>query len=211
MPIPQPFSLTPLIAVCLCLVACDATQPVRVDDGVELPAVNTTTLNALLTPNEALEILTFPDVGRMTLTGLLQDDGGTAYAVPVAKGQGFSVALTSANDAAYFDLIDTSNPTGTAVFRGEVEGRTADLKATDDTTYLIRPRLPAMLTRQGGGATFGIEVARGALGVAPTQPGARAQAEPDAAGESDRAADASGAGRGQEAATLGAGRRSPER
>ena len=191
--------LAPWTLLCLSLAACQATSPPRVDDAVELPAVSATELTARLAPGELLEILTFPDVGRMTLTGLVQDDGGTAYAVPVAKGQVLSVTLSSANEAVYFDVLDTSDPTAGAVFMGEVAGRSARIRAREDSTYLIRPRLPKALASQGIGAELRLEVERNA----PERPASDRGAATAPSGALDRSGGERGAGRGHEATLLG--------
>ncbi|NEV60474.1 hypothetical protein [Thiorhodococcus minor] len=125
-----------------------------------MPAVDTLAVQQLLSPDERLEVLSFPTVGRMRQIGEIAGYASPAYAVPVASGQTLVVALDSPSNSAYFNIHDAADATGAAVFRGEVEGREARIKTESDATYVIRPFQPRAMARRDEVAPYALTIER---------------------------------------------------
>lgn len=107
-----------------------------------------------------LEVLTFERAGSVTKEGTVKGYAAPVYAVPVAAGQTLKVAFKPSNTNLYFNISDAADQSGAAVFRGEVEGETAELKAAKDTTYVITPFQPRATARRGSEGAYALTVSR---------------------------------------------------
>ena len=135
-----------------------AAAPAQV--AVTLPAVDTTAVQARLTPDNTLEVLNFDAVGTTTASGEIKGYKAPVYAVPVAAGQTLVVAFKSANTSLYMNVTDAADASGAAVHRGEVDGPNATLTAAKDTTYLLQPFMVRAAARRGESGPFEITVTR---------------------------------------------------
>ena len=127
---------------------------------VTLPVVDTATVQARLTPDNTLEVLTFAPAGTTTASGEIKGYKAPVYAVPVAAGQTLVVAFASANTSLYMNVTDAADASGAAVHRGEVDGPNATLTAAKDTTYLLQPFMVRAAARRGESGPFEITVTR---------------------------------------------------
>ena len=127
---------------------------------VTLPVVDTATVQARLTPDNTLEVLTFAPAGTTTASGEIKGYKAPVYAVPVAAGQTLTVAFKPSNTSQYLNVVDAADTTGAAVHRGEVDGPDASLTADKDTVYLLKPFLVRAAARRGESGTFEITVTR---------------------------------------------------
>lgn len=128
--------------------------------AVNLPAADAAAAQRLLSPDETLQTLTFPPSGSTTASGRIMGYASPAYAVPVAAGQTLVVIMESPSDNAYFNVHDAADSSGAAVFRGEVEGRTARISAPADMTYVIRPFQPQAMARRNETASYSFTIER---------------------------------------------------
>lgn len=124
-----------------------------------LPAVDETAAKALLSPDESLQTLDFPMVGGKTVAGRIRGYRSTAYAVPMAAGQSLSVTYTSKISGSGFNIYDSARPQE-AIFRGEVEGRSATVTAPVATTFVIRPYEVRAIARRGTVADYELTITR---------------------------------------------------
>lgn len=142
------------------LLACGGADTPSTANTTALPAVDTLAVQRLLSPDERLEVLSFPAVGRMTQIGEIAGYASPAYAVPVAAGQTLMVALESPSSSAYFNVHDAADDSGAAVFRGEVGGREARIEAASAATYVIRPFQPRVMARRDEVAPYALTIER---------------------------------------------------
>lgn len=126
-----------------------------------LPAVDEAAARAFVREEGSrLETLTFERIGSVTKEGMVKGYAAPVYAVPVASGQTLRVAFKPSNDNLYFNISDAADQSGAAVFRGEVDGETAELKASKDTTYVITPYQPRAMARRGAEGSFTLTLSR---------------------------------------------------
>ena len=127
---------------------------------VVLPAADAAAAQRLLSPDETLKTLSFPPSGSTTVSGRFTGYASPAYAVPVAARQTLVVTMESPSDNAYFNVHDAADSSGAAVFRGEVDGRTARISAPADITYVIRPFQPRAMARRNETASYSFTIER---------------------------------------------------
>ncbi|MFS0711995.1 hypothetical protein [Brevundimonas phoenicis] len=131
------------------------------DAAQALPAVDEAAARAFVREEgSTLEVLTFDRVGSVTKEGTVKGYAAPVYAVPVASGQTLKVAFKPSNANLYFNISDAADQSGAAVFRGEVEGETAELKAAKDTTYVITPFQPRATARRESEGGYSLTVSR---------------------------------------------------
>jgi hypothetical protein len=125
-----------------------------------VPAADVAGAQALLSPDETLEVLTFADRGSTITSGTVVGYKSTAYAVPVAARQTLRVVFEPANANLYMNVADTADQSGAAVHRGEVDGSTAIITAPRDATYVIRPFQPRAMARRNESGRYTLTVSR---------------------------------------------------
>lgn len=136
-----------------------------------LPVANLDASRALLSEDEALQPLNFVAIGATTTGGSVVGYKSTAFAVPVAAGQTLTVTFAPSNTNLYMNIQDVADQSGAAVYRGEFDAtteelqsgtnrRVATLRASRDTTYLIRPYQPRAMARRNERGEFTLTVDR---------------------------------------------------
>jgi hypothetical protein len=125
-----------------------------------LPAVNTAAAQALLSADQTLQTVSFPDTGTTTVSGRIDGYKSVAYAVPARTGQTLTVTMTTPSTSASFNVRDVRDQSGQAVHRGDVDGLTATVAVPADTTYLIDPYLVRAVARRGSTADYTLTISR---------------------------------------------------
>lgn len=125
-----------------------------------LPAVDTAAAQAMLSPDQTLQTLNFPETGTTTVTGRIAGYKSVVYAVPAKAGQTLTVTMATASTSAYFNVKDVRDQSGAAVHRGEVDGAKATIAVPADTTYLIDPFLVRAVARRGSTADYTLTITR---------------------------------------------------
>lgn len=125
-----------------------------------LPAVDVAGAQALLSADETLEMLQFPENGITTVDGEIVGHTSTAYAVSAKTGQNLFIFIETPSYSAHFTVHDVRDSSGFAVHRGEVDGPTASISAFSDTTYLIRPFLVHPEAHRRSTVPYSITVSR---------------------------------------------------
>lgn len=158
----------PLVIACAAaLAACGGYTPTggyqagAIAQSVGLPQVNTAAAQRVLSPDETLQALDFPESGTKTLSGRIEGYKAVAYALPVRKGQRLEVTMDTKSTSAYFNIVDAKDTSGAALFAGETAGtNTALLRATEDATYVLRPYLVRAVARRGSSADYTFKIER---------------------------------------------------
>ncbi len=160
-------ALLSALAIAVALTGCAAgpTTPSTTSRSLPasggLPAVDTAAAQRLLSADETLQTLDFPASGTKTLSGRIEGYKSVAYALPVRQGQRLEVTMESPSSAAYFNIFDAKDTSGTALFAGETAGtNTALIRATEDATYVIRPFLNRAAARRGESANYTFKIER---------------------------------------------------
>jgi len=169
-----------LVATVISLQGC-ATRPGQYQTGIQpastapgqatlaqathaatgLPAVDTAAAQRLLSPDETLQALDFPESGTKTLNGRIEGYKSVVYALPIRKSQRLEVTMETKSTSAYFNIHDVKDTSGAALFAGEREGtNTALIRATEDGTYLLRPYLVRAVARRGSKADYTFKIER---------------------------------------------------
>jgi hypothetical protein len=126
-----------------------------------LPIVDTAAAQRALSPDETLQTLDFPESGTKTLSGRIDGYKSVSYALPIRKGQRLEVTMDTKSTSAYFNIQDVKDSSGAALFAGEASGtNTALIRATTDTTYLLRPYLNRAYARRGSSADYTFKIER---------------------------------------------------
>jgi hypothetical protein len=125
-----------------------------------LPSVNTAAAQALLSPDQTLQVVSFPDTGTTTVSGRIEGYKSVAYAVPAKAGQTLTVTMTTRSTSAYFNVKDVRDQSGAGVHGGEVDGPKATIAVPADTTYLIDPFLVRAVARRGSTADYTLTITR---------------------------------------------------
>ena len=125
-----------------------------------LPPVNTAAAQALLSPDQTLQTVNFPEAGTTTVSGKIAGYKSVAYAVPAKAGQTLTVTMTTRSTPAYFNVRDVRDQSGAAVHRGETDGQKATIAVPADTTYLIDPFLERAVARRGSSADYTLNITR---------------------------------------------------
>jgi hypothetical protein len=125
-----------------------------------LPPVNTAAAQALLSPDQMLQTVNFPEAGTTTVAGKIEGYRAAAYAVPAMAGQTLTVVMTTRSTSAYFNVRDVRDQSGAAIHRGESDGLTATIRVPADTTYLIDPYLVRAVARRGSTADYTLTITR---------------------------------------------------
>ena len=125
-----------------------------------LPPIDTANAQQFVTNGGELTPLTFDRSGSTTVTGTVAGDKAPVYAVSAAAGQTLTVTFQSDSDNLYVNVSDAADHSGAALHRGEMEGRTASLKADRDMTFVISPFQPRAMARRNESGTFSLTVAR---------------------------------------------------
>lgn len=125
-----------------------------------LPPVDTANAQQFATNGATLTPLTFERGGSTTVTGSVVGDKAPVYAVPVAAGQTLTVTFQSDSANLYVNVSDAADHSGAALHRGEMDGRTATLKADRDMTFVIVPFQPRATARRNETGAFSLTVAR---------------------------------------------------
>ena len=99
-------------------------------------------------------------MSSVTKEGMVKGYAAPVYAVPVASGQTLKVAFKPSNTNLYFNISDAADQSGAAVFRGEVDGQAAELKASKDTTYVITPFQTRATARRGSEGGYSLTISR---------------------------------------------------
>ncbi len=125
-----------------------------------LPAVDEAGARRFLQGDGVLTSLDFDRDGAATVKGVVSGDTAPVYAVPVAKGQTVKVRMETASSNLYFNVSDSADDSGAALFRGEVEGAEASVTADRDMTYVITPFQPRATARRGASGDFSLTITR---------------------------------------------------
>lgn len=123
------------------------------------PAVDKAALQALMTPDDTLEVVTLDAAGAASLSGEVKGYKAPVYAVPVGAGQTLSVTFEPSNANLYANVVDAADTSGAAVHRGEVDGPKASVTAAKAGVYLIKPYQPRATARRDEAGTFKLSVA----------------------------------------------------
>lgn len=123
------------------------------------PAVDKTALQALMTPDDTLEVVTLDAAGAASASGEVKGYKAPVYAVPVGAGQTLSVTFEPSNTNLYVNVVDAADTSGAAVHRGEVDGPKASVTAAKAGVYLIKPYQPRATARRDEAGTFKLSVA----------------------------------------------------
>ncbi|AHF05439.1 hypothetical protein MARPU_06295 [Marichromatium purpuratum 984] len=152
----RPFNLLVTLSLLALVTGCGTTIPTTTEREV-----TNTSIQRLLGPDETLVEVQSPSrSGPVYLQGRIDGYASPAYAVRSAPGERLVVTMESASQNAYFNVHDSSDSRGSAVFRGEFEGRTATLEASAPTVWLIRPFQPRASARRGERIDFSIRISR---------------------------------------------------
>lgn len=126
-----------------------------------LPSIDTGAAQRLLSPDETLQTLNLPATGGQTVSGRVEGYRSVAYAIPLRAGQTLDVTMDTPSDSAYFNIQDAKDPSGAAVFAGEASNaRYGSVRASTDTTYVIRPYLNRAVARRGSQANYTLKIER---------------------------------------------------
>jgi len=126
-----------------------------------MPQVDMAAAQRILSPDETLQTLDFPESGTKTLSGRIEGYKSVAYALPIRKGQRLEVTMETKSTSAYFNIIDAKDTSGAALFAGELSGtNTALIRATEDATYVLRPYLNRAFARRGESANYTFKIER---------------------------------------------------
>ncbi len=126
----------------------------------ELPTIDTAAAEALLSPDQTLQIVNFASTGSTTVSGKIVGYKSTVYAVQAIAGQTLTVTMTTPSDSAYFNVKDVRDQSGAAVHRGDVDGAKATVSVPASTTYLIDPFLVRAVARRGSSADYTLTISR---------------------------------------------------
>lgn len=136
-------------------------QAGAVAQSLGLPQIDTSAAQRLLSPDESLQTLDFPESGTKTLSGRIVGYKSVVYALPVRKGQRLEVTMNTKSTAAYFNIKDARDTSGAALFAGEMAGtNTALIRATEDATYVLQPYLVRAAARRGESAEYTFKIER---------------------------------------------------
>jgi hypothetical protein len=149
-----------LLATLAACVVATSTPTTQAPTAPSLPSADTAGAQGLLSPDETLQVVSMPPAGSTTIFGAVAGYRSTAYAVPVAPGQTLRVAFQPSNANLYMNIHDTTDQSGAAVHRGEVDGPDAVLTASAPTTWLIRPFQPRAMARRNETGDYTIQIAR---------------------------------------------------
>jgi hypothetical protein len=122
------------------------------------PAVDRAAIQALMSPDETLEIVTLDASGAAGASGEVKGYKAPVYAVQMAQGQTLSVTFEPSNTNLYINVVDAADTSGAAVHRGEVDGPQASVTAPKAGVYLIKPYQPRAMARRDEAGTFKLSV-----------------------------------------------------
>lgn len=142
------------------LTACAGPGVTNTSGTPVLPAADRAAAQRLISPDETLQILSFPSVGSTGVSDTIEGYKHPAYLVPTAKGQTLTVVLESPSVNAYFNIHDAADSSGLAVFNGNSGERTARLTAPANMTYVIRPFQPRAMARRNETAPYSFTIER---------------------------------------------------
>lgn len=126
-----------------------------------LPKLDLAAAKGLLTPDETLQTLDFPETGAKTLSGRIVGYKTAVYALPIRKGQRLDVTMDTKSSSAYFNIQDVKDTSGAALFAGETAAtNTAVVRASEDATLLLRPYLNRAVARRGSSADYTFKIER---------------------------------------------------
>lgn len=124
-----------------------------------LPAIDTAAAQRLLSVDQTLQTLDLGKAGSQIVTGRIVGHKSASYALLVRAGQRLDVTMDTPSDAAYFNVQDVRDQSGAAVFAGEMSSaHYGSVRATSDTTYLIRPYLNRGVARRGTSADYTLKI-----------------------------------------------------
>lgn len=123
------------------------------------PAIDKTALQALMGPDETLEVVTLDASGAAVLNGEVKGYKAPVYAVPVAAGQTLSATFEPSNTNLYFNVVDSIDTSGAAVHRGSLDGASASITASKAGVYLLKPFQPRATARRNESGSFKLSVA----------------------------------------------------
>ena len=136
----------------------EAAPPVAAAPIAAPPAVDRAAIQALMSPDETLEIVTLDASGAASASGEVKGYKAPVYAVQVAQGQTLSVTFEPSNTNLYINVVDAADTSGAAVHRGEVDGPQASVTAPKAGVYLIKPYQPRAMARRDEAGTFKLSV-----------------------------------------------------
>lgn len=150
-----------LLTGCIVNTPPSATGAIASAVAPGLPSIDTAAAQRLLSPDETLQSLNLPAAGSQIVSGRIEGYRAAAYAVPLRAGQTLDVTMDTAHDGAYFNIQDTRDQSGAAVFAGETSGsRYGSVRASSDATYVIRPFLNRAAARRGEQANYTLKIDR---------------------------------------------------
>ena len=126
-----------------------------------LPSIDTAAAQHLLSPDETLQSLNFAESGSQIVSDRIVCRQSPSYAVPVRAGQTLDVTMDMPSNSAYFNILDARDQSAAAVFAGETAATGhASIRASADTTYIIRPFLNRAVARCGIQANYTLKIER---------------------------------------------------
>lgn len=103
-----------------------------------------------LSPDETRVDVQLPETGIKVLKGTIRGYHSTVFALAVRQGQRLKVTFESRSNSAFFNVIDESDPSGVALFVGQISNsRTTVIPVASDGTYLLQPYLVRSVARRG--------------------------------------------------------------
>ena len=113
-----------------------------------------------LSQDETLRRIAVPANGSISIKGTIEGYKHEVYAISIGVGETLTVRFDTRSTSAYFNVIDASDASGAAIHRGEVDGKSALVKAARPMTYLIQPYLVRAVARRGARAGYTFSIAR---------------------------------------------------
>lgn len=124
--------------------------------------------SSLQSVNSALRALS-PDETRVNvglgvgekkrLTGQLKGFTATVYAISVHRGEQLRVSFQSKSQSAYFNIINEADPSGAALFIGQINpSREALITVAADGILLLQPYLIRAVARRNQSASYGFDI-----------------------------------------------------
>ncbi|MCP4379935.1 MAG: DUF992 domain-containing protein [Hyphomicrobiales bacterium] len=129
---------------------------VGVFDGVE----------AVLTADETLVVTEIGEGQETHESGRIEGYRTNVYALHVGEGETIRIEMQTPSTLAYFNIVDSEDTSGAALFAGEIEGsNVAEMTFDEEGVYLIRPFLVRAAARRGETADFVFALASGGAGA----------------------------------------------
>ena len=110
---------------------------------------------ALLSREESLSVVDVP-VGTRKVVGGREIVGRRTdcYAIAVPRNATLQVEMVAKKKPVYFNIYNVRDQSGAAIHRGEFDGHIAELRTSDNSTFLVRPFLDRAAANRGERAEY---------------------------------------------------------